>query len=149
MTAEGSSPPLSFHGGARAATVSGKKRPGTSQAPPHVLSQSRSATALPTKLIDLLPADALPPGPKPSYRSPTSRQSNHSAFSPQGSGGFSPGLLPLRRAHSASKLSQLAAVQTYNKSTTPPTLASPYTLLPYTRDSLLQHWSLHYVSGSD
>lgn len=130
-----------------ASSFAAAARPGTSPARPLLMTYSKSASALPAKLVDFLPPDVMPMRPKSGYHSPTSRQSNHSAFSPQGSGGFSPGLLPLRRARSAGKLSQLAAGQRVGRA--PVKVASPREPPKlqqlYTRDSLLHHWAMLYT----
>ena len=70
------------------------------------MSRSKSQSALPSKLIDLTHMPAYLPRPQSGMLSPTSRQSNHSAFSPLGSGSFSPALLPLHKSRSKVKLGQ-------------------------------------------
>ena len=114
------------------------------------MSTSSVASRLPATLLDLTVDLQLLPRPlalhaaaaRPLY-APTSRQSNHSAFSPQGSGGFSPALLPLRRTRTAS--AKLVAVKS------PPQLASPRDARPSlisSRGDALAQWAVCYAGGS-
>jgi hypothetical protein len=81
-------------------------RPQTSPPKLKQLARSASHSALPAKLLDLT-VDMLP-RPRSGVQNPTSRMSNHAAFSPQGSA-CSPGMLPLRRTRTMSKLSAASA----------------------------------------
>ena len=137
-------PPKYASGGGRRPTG----RPRTS--PPLSMSRSKSTSALPSKLLDLT-ADLMP-RPLASFHSPTSRQSNHSAFSPQGSGGFSPALLPLRKArtHYQANVSSEKSLSVNSKDTGRPQLGRPpsASALPLTSSrETLTFWALQYVPG--